>query len=100
MKKLLAALALVFSASASADFVARAGDVVVTFSEAAKCTGKAAKLIPHGMLKDFKGGTLMQGKNVLNLCWADNGPDNFFVVDDNGDMGDAPKSLFKEIHGI
>ena len=98
MKKFLAALMFVLSTSAAADFVAQMGDITITFFESVECIGKAAQLVAPD--KGFKGGSFKNGDVVLNLCWVEVDPNYFFIVDDDGDFGAAPKELFKEVNAI
>ena len=47
-------------------------------------------------VKDFKAATVVFEGKEYDACWADVDPSTIFIIDETGDQGALPKSLFKK----
>ena len=99
MKTLLACLLLLASAASAADVEFKYSRGVIRLSDQACSDAKVVKLIKPEFLAYFRAGYITFDGQRLALCWAPDPQDrtSLFVIDETGDRGPIPMSVFKPV---
>jgi hypothetical protein len=91
-----AGILLALSAFAADILIARDGNNTLTLSDT-PCGQKVARLLPAEHASRFRGAIDRSNGNVFQACWMLQGPDQVFLIYDDGDMARVPMREFKRI---
>ena len=97
-------VALLLSFSANAGLIWRAGDNAVLLLDKPCVSAKVLNRIEPAFRAEFKLAVSVFNKRAYEACWREALPDMvpepaYFIVDEDGDAGFMPKSMFKKDDG-